>query len=115
MQMPKGSDESWVHKLYSQLATRPHFAKPRLSNVAFIVKHYADAVQYDVAGFLDKNKDTVHGEHVTMLHASELEIVREMFGGPSFSGLYRRGCELDRSQNSPRSPNLIEFPTPLKL
>lgn len=46
-QMPKGSDESWVRKLYDQhLASKPHphFRKPRMSNSAFIVLHFADAV-----------------------------------------------------------------------
>jgi hypothetical protein len=56
VQMPKGSDESWALKLYGGLAARSHFSKPRLSNSAFIVKHYADAVSYEVASFLEKNK-----------------------------------------------------------
>lgn len=46
-QMPKGSDESWVGKLYDQhLASKPHphFCKPRMSNSAFIVLHFADSV-----------------------------------------------------------------------
>ncbi len=55
--MPKGSDESWAVKMYSTLAPRqPYFEKPRMSNVAFIVRHYAEPVQYEVAGFLEKNK-----------------------------------------------------------
>ena len=46
-QMPKGSDESWVRKLYDQHLTgkpHPHFRKPRMSNSAFIVLHFADTV-----------------------------------------------------------------------
>lgn len=46
-QMPKGSDESWVQKLYDQHLTskaHPHFRKPRMSNSAFIVLHFADTV-----------------------------------------------------------------------
>lgn len=45
--MPKGSDESWVQKLYDQhLSNKPHpfFRKPRMSNSAFIVLHFADSV-----------------------------------------------------------------------
>lgn len=46
-QMPKGSDESWVRKLYDQHLTskpHPHFRKPRMSNSAFVVLHFADSV-----------------------------------------------------------------------
>lgn len=46
-QMPKGSDESWVLKLYDQhLSSKrhPHFQKPRMSNGAFVILHFADAV-----------------------------------------------------------------------
>ena len=48
-QMPKGSDESWVRKLYDQHLTskpHPHFRKPRMSNSAFIVLHFADTVSH---------------------------------------------------------------------
>lgn len=46
--MPKGSDESWVRKLYElHLSSKPHphFQKPRMSNSAFIVLHFADKVR----------------------------------------------------------------------
>ena len=66
LRMPKGSDKSWVEKLYEKckkyvysifvvlqilicftmLALRwEHFAKPRLSQTAFLVKHFADQVK----------------------------------------------------------------------
>ncbi|XP_039984530.1 unconventional myosin-Vb [Xiphias gladius] len=80
--MPKGSDESWVRKLYNQhLASKPHphFQKPRLSNSAFIVLHFADMVQYECDGFLDKNRDTVFEELVNILKASQSELVAELF------------------------------------
>lgn len=49
-QMPKGSDESWVQKLYDQhLSSKPHpfFRKPRMSNSAFVVLHFADSVSIE--------------------------------------------------------------------
>lgn len=48
--MPKGSDESWVQKLYEQhLSSKPHpfFRKPRMSNSAFVVLHFADSVSIE--------------------------------------------------------------------
>ena len=45
LQMPKGSDKSWVEKLYDKCKAWEHFQKPRLSQTAFLVKHFADQVQ----------------------------------------------------------------------
>ena len=42
--MPKGSDKSWVDKLYDKCKKWEHFAKPRLSQTAFLVRHFADQV-----------------------------------------------------------------------
>ncbi|XP_034035082.1 unconventional myosin-Vb [Thalassophryne amazonica] len=80
--MPKGSDESWVLKLYDQHLNNkphPHFGKPRLSNSAFVVLHFADAVQYECHSFLDKNRDTVFEELINILRASQSELVAELF------------------------------------
>ncbi|CAK6955270.1 unconventional myosin-Vb [Scomber scombrus] len=80
--MPKGSDESWVRKLYDQHLTskpHPHFSKPRMSNSAFIVLHFADTVQYECGSFLDKNRDTVFEELINILKASQSELVAELF------------------------------------
>lgn len=44
-QMPKGSDASWAQKLYNtHLKKSDHFDKPRMSNKAFIIHHFADKV-----------------------------------------------------------------------
>ncbi|XP_075943510.1 unconventional myosin-Va [Anarhichas minor] len=80
--MPKGSDESWVQKLYDQHLTskkHPHFQKPRMSNSAFVVLHFADTVQYECDGFLGKNRDTVFEELINILKASQSELVAELF------------------------------------
>ncbi|XP_055077033.1 unconventional myosin-Vb [Periophthalmus magnuspinnatus] len=86
--MPKGSDESWVRKLYDRHLSstpHPHFQKPRMSNSAFIVLHFADNVQYECQGFLDKNRDTVFEELVNILKASQSELVAELFQQQSTS------------------------------
>ena len=77
--MPKGSDKSWVEKLYDKCSKCEHFQKPRLSQTAFIVKHFADNVEYECAGFLDKNRDTVNEEQINILKASGNDLVSELF------------------------------------
>ena len=71
--MPKGSDVTWATKLYKQhLKNGHHFEKPRMSDMAFIIRHYADDVVYDCIGFVEKNRDTINEEHLSLLRASEV-------------------------------------------
>uniref|UniRef100_A0A7N8WMG3 Unconventional myosin-Va n=1 Tax=Mastacembelus armatus TaxID=205130 RepID=A0A7N8WMG3_9TELE len=78
--MPKGSDDSWAQKLYNtHLKTCSLFEKPRMSNRAFIIQHFADKVEYQCEGFLEKNKDTVNEEHINVLKASKFDLLVELF------------------------------------
>ena len=70
--MPRGCDSSWIQKLYKQHLKKQHFSKPRLSQTAFIVHHFADDVEYEANGFVEKNRDTVNQEHLAILKASEV-------------------------------------------
>nr|XP_057944985.1 unconventional myosin-Va isoform X3 [Doryrhamphus excisus] len=78
--MPKGSDDSWAQKLYNtHLKTCSLFEKPRMSNRAFIIQHFADKVEYQCDGFLEKNKDTVNEEQIKVLKASKFNLLVELF------------------------------------
>ncbi|XP_056307676.1 unconventional myosin-Va [Danio aesculapii] len=78
--MPKGSDDSWAQKLYNtHLKKSSHFEKPRMSNKAFIILHFADKVEYQCDGFLEKNKDTVNEEQINVLKASKFSLLVELF------------------------------------
>ena len=76
--MPKGTDQGWVEKLYEQCKKYPHFVKPRLSNSAYIVVHFADRVQYQCEGFVEKNRDTVLEEQVEVLRSSHNSLVCQL-------------------------------------
>jgi len=77
--LPKGTDESLVNKLYAQLKDHPFFAKPRFSNTGFTIKHYAQEVTYEVAGFLEKNKDSISDEQMAVLLATKEPLYAEIF------------------------------------
>uniref|UniRef100_A0A8D2PYL6 Myosin VA n=1 Tax=Zosterops lateralis melanops TaxID=1220523 RepID=A0A8D2PYL6_ZOSLA len=78
--MPKGSDDSWAQKLYNtHLNKCALFEKPRMSNKAFIIKHFADKVEYQCEGFLEKNKDTVYEEQIKVLKSSKFKLLPELF------------------------------------
>ncbi|MED6279635.1 Unconventional myosin-Va [Characodon lateralis] len=78
--MPKGSDDTWAQKLYNtHLKQNAYFDKPRLSNKAFIIHHFADKVEYQCVGFLEKNKDTVNEEQINVLKKSKFDLLLKLF------------------------------------
>ncbi|CAO0801374.1 unnamed protein product [Mucor circinelloides] len=79
--MPSGTDQGFINKLYSSFADpkyKDYFKKPRFSNSAFTVVHYAHEVEYDAEGFIDKNKDTVPDELLTLLQNAESTFLVDM-------------------------------------
>ena len=43
-----------------------------MSEMSFLVVHFADTVSYESEGFLEKNRDSVNEEHILLLKASEV-------------------------------------------
>ncbi|KAJ2618030.1 Myosin type-2 heavy chain 1 [Coemansia sp. RSA 1804] len=68
-----------------------YFRKPRFSNTAFTVRHYAHDVTYEGDGFLEKNKDTVPDEILDLLCSSSFDFQSSR----------------DQSSNSPKAPAVI--------
>uniref|UniRef100_A0A6Q2XQN1 Myosin VB n=1 Tax=Esox lucius TaxID=8010 RepID=A0A6Q2XQN1_ESOLU len=77
--VPKGTDQNWCQKLFDRLSSRVHFQKPRMSNTSFIIIHFADKVEYQCEGFLEKNRDTVYEEQINILKASKYQLVADLF------------------------------------
>ncbi|KAI8068662.1 P-loop containing nucleoside triphosphate hydrolase protein [Gongronella butleri] len=79
--LPAGSDQGFSQKLYTNFDKpeyKQHFKKPRFSNNAFTIAHYAHDVQYEAENFLDKNKDSVPDEHLSLLQGSEFDFLKEV-------------------------------------
>jgi len=87
---PKGSDLSFHSKLVKEFGQRkkehPSFALPNRkvkdSDRKFIVKHYAGPVCYDVLHFLDKSKDTLHGDISSVMRESGQALMKKLFAAP---------------------------------
>lgn len=77
--LPKGTDDNWCAKLYAKHTNAKHFSKPRTSNTSFIIHHFADLVEYQSEGFVEKNRDNVNDEHIKILRASQFEFVANLF------------------------------------
>ncbi|KAJ7580993.1 myosin 5 [Mycena floridula] len=79
--LPSGSDASFLQKLNTQLLKPDYkdiFKKPRFGNSAFTIAHYAHDVTYEVEGFLEKNRDTVPDEHMTLLASTKNAFLKEV-------------------------------------
>ncbi|KAJ2262386.1 Myosin type-2 heavy chain 1 [Coemansia sp. RSA 376] len=55
-----------------------YFRKPRFSNTAFTIRHYAHDVTYEGDGFLEKNKDTVPDEILELLCSSSFGFLGDL-------------------------------------
>lgn len=44
------------------------------------MRHFAGEVAYDVAGFMDKNRDTLRNELAVLVKKSEVSFVKLLFG-----------------------------------
>ena len=88
------TDEQFVQKLYSGLKDEPRFSKPKVSQSAFTLSHYAGEVTYESATFLDKNKDFVVQQHEELLAKSERGVVAEMFTTSATSTSSRSSTKL---------------------
>ncbi|PFH50480.1 hypothetical protein AMATHDRAFT_75565 [Amanita thiersii Skay4041] len=80
--LPSGNDGSLLQKLNNQLLSRPEFRnvykKPRFGNSSFTIAHYALDVTYEVEGFIEKNRDTVPDEHMSLLTSTKNPFLREV-------------------------------------
>ncbi|XP_068621761.1 unconventional myosin-Va [Battus philenor] len=78
--VPQGSDAGFVAKLHQNCSKYPHFLKPRFGNAAFIIKHFADNVEYQCGGFLEKNRDTVSEEQLECIKsATSCRLIHTIF------------------------------------
>ncbi|KAG0164781.1 Myosin type-2 heavy chain 1 [Apophysomyces sp. BC1034] len=79
--LPAGTDQGFCQKLYTNFDNpnfKNYFKKPRFSNNAFTIAHYAHDVQYEAENFLDKNKDTVPDEHLSLLQGANFDFLKEV-------------------------------------
>uniref|UniRef100_A0A8C2I0S8 Myosin VC n=1 Tax=Cyprinus carpio TaxID=7962 RepID=A0A8C2I0S8_CYPCA len=75
----QGTDKNWLQKLYNFLGSKPLFKKPRMSNDSFVIQHFADKVEYQCKGFLEKNRDTLYEELVEIMRTSQNALLADFF------------------------------------
>jgi len=82
---PKASDKTFLAKLYeNHMGKSNNFGKPKPNKALkmephFELYHYAGTVGYNIAGWLDKNKDPINDTVVSVLGASKDPLVSMFF------------------------------------
>lgn len=84
--VPRGTDEGFLQKLLNKYADgkHPNLLRPNVKDVKDFLKnfgivHYAGPVFYNVANFLEKNKDQLHVDIVSLLRDSTSMFLKKMF------------------------------------
>ena len=79
--MPKASDFTFKDKLDQKHGQKknPRFKQHLRANNKFTIVHYAGDVEYQVDGFLDKNKDTLYEGLLELMSISSVEFLANLF------------------------------------
>nr|XP_025719694.1 myosin-2-like [Callorhinus ursinus] len=83
---PKATDTSFKNKLYEQhLGKSANFQKPKVvkgkAEAHFSLIHYAGTVDYNIGGWLDKNKDPLNETVVGLYQKSAMKTLALLFAG----------------------------------
>lgn len=86
---PKSTDTSFKNKLYDQhLGKNNCFFKPKTvkgkPEAHFTLMHYAGMVDYNITGWLEKNKDPLNESVVQLYQKSSMKLLAFLYA--SFSG-----------------------------
>eukprot|EP00002_Diphylleia_rotans_P010717 TRINITY_DN2126_c0_g1_i5.p1 TRINITY_DN2126_c0_g1~~TRINITY_DN2126_c0_g1_i5.p1 ORF type:complete len:1393 (+),score=341.23 TRINITY_DN2126_c0_g1_i5:43-4221(+) len=82
MRIPKGNDSTFCDRVHAINGRSNKLAKPpkgMTNSEAFVVSHYAGNVCYSSAGFLTKNNDIKHPDHIALMKGSSLSLLCDIY------------------------------------
>ncbi|XP_016148301.1 unconventional myosin-VIIa-like [Sinocyclocheilus grahami] len=104
---PKGTDTTMLNKLNSQHKLNTNYIPPKNTyETQFGIQHFAGVVYYETRGFLEKNRDTLHGDIIQLVHSSKNKFIKQIFQAdvamgaetrkrsPTLSSQFKRSLEL---------------------
>ncbi|XP_056467244.1 myosin VIIAa isoform X2 [Gadus chalcogrammus] len=104
---PKGTDNTMLNKLNSQHRLNTYYIPPKNTyETQFGVQHFAGVVYYETKGFLEKNRDTLYGDIIQLVHSSKNKFIKQIFQAdvamgaetrkrsPTLSSQFKRSLEL---------------------
>jgi myosin heavy subunit len=79
----KGTDMSFLQKISAACASSAFFVRKQLQKSSFTIRHYAGDVTYEVASFLDKNRDTLKDAFKLLMRSSSDPFIAGLLPEPS--------------------------------
>ncbi|KAM4796151.1 LOW QUALITY PROTEIN: unconventional myosin-VIIa [Rhinophrynus dorsalis] len=77
---PKGTDTTMLNKLNTQHKLNTFYIPPKNNyETQFGINHFAGIVYYETKGFLEKNRDTLHGDIIQLVHSSKNKFIKQIF------------------------------------
>lgn len=76
---PMATDASFVSKVLDTHTSHSFLEGTKFNKMTFLIRHYAGDIIYDGSGFLEKNKDTLPTDLVTLLSSSASPLVSNIF------------------------------------
>ncbi|XP_071472618.1 unconventional myosin-VIIa isoform X2 [Marmota flaviventris] len=122
---PKGTDTTMLYKLNSQHKLNTNYVPPKNNHeTQFGINHFAGIVYYETQGFLEKNRDTLHGDIIQLVHSSRNKFIKQIFQadvamflcGYSSGSLRQAASSTKGAETRKRSPTLSsQFKRSLEL
>ncbi|XP_051255547.1 myosin VIIAa [Dicentrarchus labrax] len=104
---PKGTDTTMLNKLNFQHKLHTNYIPPKNTHeTQFGIQHFAGVVYYETRGFLEKNRDTLYGDIIQLVHSSKNKFIKQIFQAdvamgaetrkrsPTLSSQFKRSLEL---------------------
>eukprot|EP00062_Callorhinchus_milii_P025360 gi/632986260/ref/XP_007910137.1/ PREDICTED: unconventional myosin-VIIa-like [Callorhinchus milii] len=105
---PKGTDVTMLNKLNSQHKLNSNYIPPKNSyETQFGIGHFAGIVYYETKGFLEKNRDTLHGDIIQLVHSSKNKFIKQIFQADVAMGAETRKRSPTLSSQFKRSLDLL--------
>ncbi|XP_032209871.1 unconventional myosin-VIIb isoform X2 [Mustela erminea] len=77
---PQGTDTTMLQKLNNVHANNKAYLQPRnIHDARFGITHFAGEVYYQTEGFLEKNRDVLSTDILTLVYSSKNKFLREIF------------------------------------
>lgn len=96
LKVPGGSDKGFLAKVAENQRDNKVYNPNRKDPMYFTIQHYAGAVDYDGAGFLEKNRDTLNQDLLEMLEKSKLPLLAELYPPASILSALDRKSSLGK-------------------
>uniref|UniRef100_A0A3B3UTZ6 Myosin VIIAa n=1 Tax=Poecilia latipinna TaxID=48699 RepID=A0A3B3UTZ6_9TELE len=76
----KGTDTTMLNKLNFQHKLNTNYIPPKNNyETQFGIQHFAGVVYYETRGFLEKNRDTLYGDIIQLVHSSKNKFIKQIF------------------------------------